>query len=219
MDWQYFSEVLPHYKMALWLTVKLATIGIFFAVIVGVICSVIQYFKIKWLHQIVQVYLEIARNTPLLIQLFFLYFGLPKIGITLSGEMCGIIGLTFLGGSYMAEVIRSGMEAVSKTQLESAKALGLSNMQLMRYVIIPQAISYSVPGLGANCIFLIKETSVFSGIAILELTNTTKNLMGIYYKTNEALFMLVIGYLIILLPLTFFLMWLERRVRNAEFGA
>ena len=219
MDWQYFSEVLPHYKMALWLTVKLATIGIFFAVIVGVICSVIQYFKIKGLHQIVQVYLEIARNTPLLIQLFFLYFGLPKIGITLSGEMCGIIGLTFLGGSYMAEVIRSGMEAVSKTQLESAKALGLSNMQLMRYVIIPQAISYSVPGLGANCIFLIKETSVFSGIAILELTNTTKNLMGIYYKTNEALFMLVIGYLIILLPLTFFLMWLERRVRNAEFGA
>ncbi|MCM3721497.1 amino acid ABC transporter permease [Solibacillus isronensis] len=219
MDWQYFSEVLPHYKMALWLTVKLATIGIFFAVIVGVICSVIQYFKIKGLHQIVQVYLEIARNTPLLIQLFFLYFGLPKIGITLSGEMCGIIGLTFLGGSYMAEVIRSGMEAVSKTQLESAKALGLSNIQLMRYVIIPQAISYSVPGLGANCIFLIKETSVFSGIAILELTNTTKNLMGIYYKTNEALFMLVIGYLIILLPLTFFLMWLERRVRNAEFGA
>lgn len=219
MDWQYFSEVLPHYKMALWLTVKLATIGIFFAVIVGVICSVIQYFKIKGLHQIVQVYLEIARNTPLLIQLFFLYFGLPKIGITLSGEMCGIIGLTFLGGSYMAEVIRSGMEAVSKTQLESAKALGLSNMQLMRYVIIPQAISYSVPGMGANCIFLIKETSVFSGIAILELTNTTKNLMGIYYKTNEALFMLVIGYLIILLPLTFFLIWLERKVRNAEFGA
>lgn len=218
MDWQYFVEVLPHYKMALWLTVKLATIGVSFAIILGVICSVIQYFKIKGLHQIVQVYLEFARNTPLLIQLFFLYFGLPKIGITLSGEMCGIIGLTFLGGSYMAEVFRAGMEAVSKSQIESGKALGLSNMQVMRYVIIPQAFSYSVPGLGANCIFLIKETSVFSGVAILELTNTTKNLMGIYYKTNEALFMLVLGYLIILLPLTFFLMWLERRVRNAEFG-
>ncbi|WP_425462054.1 amino acid ABC transporter permease [Lysinibacillus telephonicus] len=218
IDWQYFVEVLPHYKTALWLTVKLAAIGILFAIVVGMICSVIQYFKVKVLNQIVQVYLEVARNTPLLIQLFFLYYGLPKIGITLSGELCGIIGLTFLGGSYMAEVFRAGMEAVSKSQIETGKAIGLSNLQLMRYVIIPQAFSYSVPGFGANCIFLIKETSVFSGIAILELTNTTKNLMGIYYKTNEALLMLVIGYLIILLPLTLFLTWLERRVRHAEFG-
>ncbi|WP_096550227.1 amino acid ABC transporter permease [Ureibacillus thermosphaericus] len=218
MDWQYIVEVLPFYKTALWLTIKLAAIGIVFATITGFICSVIQYFKVKVLNHIVQVYLEIARNTPLLIQLFFLYFGLPKIGLTLSGEMCAIIGLTFLGGSYMAEAFRAGMEAVTKSQVESGKALGLSNFQLVRYVIFPQAFSYSVPAFGANCIFLIKETSVFSGIAILELTNTTKNLMGIYYKTNEALFMLVIGYLIILLPFTLFLMWLERRVRYAEFG-
>lgn len=218
MDWQYIVEVLPFYKTALWLTIKLAAIGIVFATITGFICSVIQYFKVKVLNQIVQVYLEIARNTPLLIQLFFLYFGLPKVGLTLSGEMCAIIGLTFLGGSYMAEAFRAGMEAVTKSQVESGKALGLNDFQLVRYVIFPQAFSYSVPAFGANCIFLIKETSVFSGIAILELTNTTKNLMGIYYKTNEALFMLVIGYLIILLPFTLFLMWLERRVRYAEFG-
>ncbi|MCP1143196.1 amino acid ABC transporter permease [Lysinibacillus endophyticus] len=217
-DWQYIVDVLPHYKTALWLTLKLATIGIAFAIIVGMICSIIQYFKVKVLSQIVQVYLEVARNTPLLIQLFFLYYGLPKIGITLSGELCGIIGLTFLGGSYMAEAFRAGMEAVTKSQIETGKAIGLSNLQLMRYVIIPQAFSYSVPGFGANCIFLLKETSVFSGIAILELTNTTKNLMGIFYKTNEALLMLVVGYLIILLPLTLFLTWLERRVRHAEFG-
>lgn len=218
LDWQYIAQVLPYYKTALWITVKLACIGIVFAIIVGVFCSIIQYFKIKVLHKIVQVYLEIARNTPLLIQLFFLYYGLPKVGIKLSEESCGIIGLTFLGGSYMAEVFRSGMEAVRKSQIESGKAIGLNSMQLMRYVVIPQAFSYSVPGFGANCIFLIKETSIFSGIAILELTNTTKNLMGIFYKTNEALLMLVVGYLIILLPLTLFLTWLERRVRHAEFG-
>ncbi|MFC5560204.1 amino acid ABC transporter permease [Ureibacillus thermophilus] len=218
MDWHYIIEVLPFYKTALWLTIKLAAIGIFFATMVGFICSTIQYFKVKILSKIVQVYLEIARNTPLLIQLFFLYFGLPKVGVMLSGEMCAIIGLTFLGGSYMAETFRAGMEAVSKSQVESGKALGLSSFQLVRYVIFPQAFSYSVPAYGANCIFLIKETSVFSGIAILELTNTTKNLMGIYYKTNEALFMLVVGYLMILLPFSLFLMWLERRVRYAEFG-
>lgn len=182
MDWQYMIEVLPFYKTALWLTVKLAAIRILFATIVGLICSSIQYFKVKVLDKLVQVYLEIARNTPLLIQLFFLYFGLPKVGITLSSEMCAIIGLTFLGGSYMAEAFRAGMEAVSKSQVESGKALGLSSFQLVRYVIFPQTFSYSVPAYGANCIFLIKETSVFSGIAILELTNTTKNLMAFITK-------------------------------------
>lgn len=217
-DWHYMTEALPFYKTALWVTLKLAGIGIVFAIIIGLLCSVILYFKIRILTNIVRVYLEVARNTPLLIQLFFLYYGLPKIGIMFSEEQCGIIGLAFLGGSYMAEVFRSGMEAVSKTQVEAGKAIGLSNTQLMRNIIIPQAISYSVPGFGANCIFLIKETSVFSGIAIFELTNTTKNLMGIFYKTNEALLMLVIGYLIILLPLSLFLTWLERRVRHAEFG-
>jgi polar amino acid transport system permease protein len=218
MDWSYMIEVLPLYKNAMWLTVKLGVIGIFFAIIVGVICSTIQFYKVKGLNGVVQVYLEIARNTPLLIQLFFLFYGLPKIGIVLSGEACAIIGLTFLGGSYMAEVFRAGMEAVSKSQIEAGKAIGLNSLQLIRYIIFPQAFSYSIPGFGANCIFLLKETSIFSAIAILELTNTTKNLMGIYYKTNEALFMLVIGYLIILLPVTLFLTWLERRMRYAEFG-
>lgn len=217
-DWQYVIDVLPFYKKAFWLTIKLSFIGIILAIIVGMICSSLLFFKVKGLQKIIRVYLEVARNTPLLIQIFFLYFGLPKIGLTLSSEMCGIIGLAFLGGSYMTEVFRSGFEAVSKTQLESGKALGMNSWQLARYIIIPQAFSYSIQGFGANCIFLIKETSVFSGIAILELTNITKNLMGIYYKTNEALFMLVIAYLIILLPVTFSLMWLERRVRHAEFG-
>lgn len=218
LDWAYIIDSIPLYKKALWLTVKLGFFGILLAIIVGIICSVIQFYKVKVISQIVQVYLELARNTPLLIQLFFLYYGLPKIGVTLSGEACGIIGLAFLGGSYMAEAFRGGIEAVANTQIEAGKAIGLSKLQLMRYVILPQAFSYSVPSFGANCIFLLKETSIFSGIAIMELTNTTKNLMGIYYKTNEALLTLVIGYLIILLPLTIFLTWLERRVRHAEFG-
>ena len=78
----------------------------------------IKYYKIPILSQICQVYIELSRNTPLLIQLYFLYFGLPKIGIVLSSEMCAVVGLIFLGGSYMAESFRSGLEAISKTQYE-----------------------------------------------------------------------------------------------------
>ncbi|MGE7624240.1 amino acid ABC transporter permease [Viridibacillus sp. NPDC096237] len=218
LDWSYMIDQIPLYKKALILTIKLAFWGILLSTIIGLICSIIQYFKVKVLCNIVQGYIELSRNTPLLIQLFFLYYGLPKMGITIEAELCAIIGLAFLGGSYMTEALRAGIEAVPVTQIETGKAIGLSNSQLIRYILLPQAVTSSVPALGANCIFLLKETSIFSGIAILELTNTTKDLIGMFYKTNESLLMLVIGYLIILLPMSLLLSWLERRVRHAEFG-
>lgn len=217
-DWHYIVESLPLYEKALWLTLKLAFWGILLSIIIGLICSIVQYYQVKILKNIIQMYIELSRNTPLLIQLFFLYYGLPKVGITMSAEICGMIGLAFLGGSYMSEAFRSGIEAVPNSQIESGKSIGLGNWQLIRYIILPQGLSYSVPALGANCIFLLKETSMFSGIALLELTNTTRDLIGMFYKTNESLFMLVISYLIILLPISLFLTWLERRLRYAEFG-
>lgn len=184
----------------------------------GLACSIIQHYRVKVIKHIIKWYIEISRNTPLLIQLFFLYYGLPKIGITMEAETCAIVGLAFLGGSYMSEAFRSGIEAVPISQIESGKSIGLSKIQLTRYITLPQAVSFSIPALGANCLFLLKETSIFSGIALLELTNTTKYLIGMYYKTNESLLMLVIGYIIILLPISLILNWLERRVRYAEFG-
>jgi len=218
LDWTYIIKYLPQYEEALLLTLKLGVLGILLAAAVGLICAVIQYFHIRVLKQLVQAYIEIARNTPLLIQLFFLFYGLPKIGITLEAETAAIAGLGFLGGSYMAEAFRAGFEAVPTTQIEAGKSIGLSQLQLTRFVIFPQALSLSVPALGANCIFLLKETSLFSGIAILELMNTTRDLIGMYYKTNESLILLVAGYLIILLPLSLILTWLERRLRRAQFG-
>jgi polar amino acid transport system permease protein len=150
--------------------------------------------------------------------LFFLYYGLTKLGISLSENACAVIGLSFLGGSYMAEAFRSGLEAVSKSQIESGLSIGLSGTQLMRYVVFPQAFSVSIPSLGANCIFLLKETSVVGAIAVVDLMNVTKDLIGMYYQTLEALSMLVAAYLIMILPLSVFLTWLERKVRYAEFG-
>ena len=180
--------------------------------------TIILYLKIKVIDSIVQVYIELSRNTPLLVQIFFLYFGLPKLGIRMSESTCAIIGLAFLGGSYRAEAFRSGLEAVSAAQIESGTSLGLSRIQLVRYVIIPQAFSISMPSLSANCIFLLKETSILGAISIIDVTNLTKDLIGMYYRTFESLAMLVAVYLIMILPLSFMLSWLERKVRYAEFG-
>ena len=162
--------------------------------------------------------MELFRNTPLLVQLFFLYFALPKIGVRISAEMCGSLGLGLLGGAYMAETFRSGLENIPVIQSESAASLGMSRGQAFRYVILPQAISSSVPGLLANVIFLLKETSVFSVISLMDLMFTAKDLIGMYAKTLECLTLLVIFYLIMLLPVSILGSVLERRLRHAEFG-
>lgn len=209
---------LPLYLEAGWTTLKLGFLGIVISLIIGFVCSIVLYYKVKVLKSIVQVYIELSRNTPLLIQLFFLYFGLTKLGIALSENACAIIGLSFLGGSYMAEAYRSGLEAISKTQIESGLSIGLNKAQLVRYVIFPQAFSVSMPSLGANCIFLLKETSIVGAISVVDLMNITKDLIGMYYQTFEALFMLVAVYLVIILPLSLLLTWFERKVRYAEFG-
>ena len=218
MDWNFIYKNIPIYIDATYLTLILAIGGIILSLIIGFICSSILFFKVKGLRIIVKWYIELSRNTPLLIQLFFLYYGLTKLGIHLSGFVCGIIGLAFLGGSYMAESFRAGLESVSKSQLEAGKAIALSKAQIFKYIILPQAFSVSVPSIGANCLFLLKETSIVGAIAVADLMFVAKDLIGMYYKTTEALFMLVVAYLIILLPISILITVLERRSRYAEYG-
>ena len=219
MDWNVIAQYLPLYKKAAWLTLRLGLAGIVIAIVVGLVCALVQYYKVPVLRRIVGAYVELSRNTPLLVQLFFIYYGLPKIGIKTNAEICGIAGLAFLGGSYMAEAFRSGLESIEPIQTESAMSLGMDHAQTMRYIILPQAMSISVPAFVANVIFLLKETSVFSAISLMDLMFTAKDLIGLYYKTTECLFLLVVFYLLILLPVSLLGSWLERRVRYPGFGA
>ena len=219
MDWNVIQQYLPLYQKAAVLTVRLGVAGIIFAIIIGLVCAVSQYDKIPVLRQIVGVYIQLSRNTPLLVQLFFIYYGLPKVGIKTNAEICGIAGLAFLGGSYMAEAFRSGLEAIEPIQTESAYSLGMSRWQTMRYIILPQAMSTSMPAFMANVIFLLKETSVFSAISLMDLMFTAKDLIGMYSKTTECLFLLVVFYLIILLPVSIVGSLIERRLRYAGFGS
>ena len=213
MDWNVIAQYLPQYEKAAWLTLRLGVIGILWSIGIGLVCAVLQYDKVPVLRRIVGAYIQLSRNTPLLMQLFFIYYGLPKIGIKTNAEICGIAGLAFLGGSYMAEAFRSGLEAIEPIQTESAYSLGMSRLQTLRYVILPQAVSTSMPAFMANVIFLLKETSVFSAVSLMDLMFTAKDLIGLYYKTPECLFLLVVFYLIILLPVSLLGSWLERRVR------
>lgn len=218
MNWEFIRQSIPLYQEAFLLTLIIAFWGILGAFFVGLLVSVIRHYRIPILQQLSTIYIEFSRNTPLLIQLFFLYFGFPRLGIILSSQTCAIIGLIFLGGSYMAESFRSGFEAVPSSQIELATSIGLSPLQSFRYIILPQALAISLPSFSANIIFLLKETSVFSAVALADLMYVAKDLIGLYYETDEALFMLVIAYLILLLPISLAFSLIERRLRFAGFG-
>ena len=208
MNWEFIIKYLPTYERAAWLTLRIGVAGIVAAIVLGLVCATVQYYRVPVLRQIVAFYIELS-----------IYYGLPKVGISTNAEVCGVAGLAFLGGSYMAETFRSGLESVDAIQSESAYSLGMSAGQVMRYVILPQAISVSVPHFVANVIFLLKETSVFSAISLMDLMFTAKDLIGLYYQTTESLFLLVVFYLLILLPVSLLGSLLERRLRHAGFGA
>ena len=215
----FLEKALPLYGKAALLTLRIGWIGILFSVVIGLAVALIRFYRVPVLAAVCRVYIEISRNTPLLVQLFFLYFGLPKIGVSVSPEFCGAAGLAFLGAGYMAEAFRSGLESVDKIQHESAASLGLTNAQAMRCVILPQAVSVSVPAFMANIIFLLKETSVFSAVSLMDLMFTARDLIAMRGDTLEALTLLVVFYLLILLPVSIIGSIAERRVRRAGFGS
>ena len=203
----------------MWLTLRIGWMGILLSIVIGLVTALIRHFNVPVLKQITGIYIELFRNTPLLVQLFFMYYGLPRLGVPISAEACGVLGLALLGGAYMAEVFRSGLESIEPIQSESALSLGMNHAQVMRHIILPQAVSTSVPAFIANIIFLLKETSVFSAISLMDLMFTAKDLIGLYYKTIESLTLLVIFYLLILLPVSIIGSIIERRMRYAGFGA
>lgn len=219
MEFDAIREYLPLYAEAFKLTVTIGWIGIALSLVIGIAGAFIMYFRIPVLCQITKAYVELFRNTPLLVQLFFIYFGLPKLGLSISSGTCGAIGLGLLGGSYMAESIRSGLFAVSESQKTGAASLGFRRGGMFLYVILPQAVSISVPSVIANVIFLLKETSVFSAISLMDLMFTAKDLIGLYYKTTECLTLLVAFYILMLLPVSILGSVVEKKVRFGMYGS
>lgn len=218
LDLPAMAEYLPLYKDAALLTVGIGWAGIAGSVVIGLTAALVIHFRIPVARQLCRAYVELFRDTPLLIQLFFFYLGLPRFGLSITPQLCGALGLALHGGAYMAESFRSGFESVETIQRESSLALGLTSLQAARYVILPQAVTLAFPSFVANVIFLLKETSVFSAISLMDLMFVTKDLMGLYYRTTECLLMLVLFYLAILLPVSIVGSVIERRLRYASFG-
>jgi polar amino acid transport system permease protein len=213
LDYDNMLESVPLFARAALTTLEIAAAGIVLALFIGLACAFLLYLKTPFARLPVRAYIELSRNTPLLVQLFLLHFGF-KVGAL----PCAVMALAFLGGGYMAEALRAGLEAVEKAQVESALSLGMSRWQMLRFVILPQALIVAVPALGANVIFLLKETSAVSVVAVTDIVAVAKDLISLYYETTEALIMLVLVYLVLLLPVCLAIRSLERKVKYAALG-
>lgn len=198
-------------------TLVLAAITVFFATIVGTLIAMMKLSKIKAFDILVSAYIGIIRGTPILLQLYFFWLILPKVlPIQLSDTACIVIALIVNASSYVAEIIRAGIQAVDKGQAEAAKSLGLSNRNMMRKVILPQAIKNILPALGNEYISMVKQTSLASVFFVQELMTSYKTVQSATFISVPSLMITGLIYLIVNTVLTKALAIFEGRLRANE---
>ncbi|HET6610686.1 MAG TPA: ectoine/hydroxyectoine ABC transporter permease subunit EhuD [Kofleriaceae bacterium] len=210
-DWQFAWHILPQLLSALTVTVEAVVFGMAMALVLGLAWALLRRSPRKLISRPISLVVEVIRSTPLLIQLYFLYFVLPEAGITLSPLATGIIGLGIHYSSYTAEVYRAGIEAVPRGQWEAAWALSLSPARTWRAVILPQAIPRVVPVLGNYFIAMFKDTPLLAAITVAELLKTAKIIGAAEFRYLEPLTLIGALFLVISLLASQVVGFLERR--------
>lgn len=209
-------DSLPILLYGAWITIIVTIISMALGTILGMIAALSKLSKFKILRFVANQYIDIIRGTPLLVQLFIIYYGLPQVGIVIEPFPSAILGLSLNTGAYIAEVIRSGILSVNEGQQEAAFALGLSNVQILRHIILPQAFKVMIPPLGNQLLLLIKDSSLISTITVIELTRTGQRIISTTYKPIEIYLVVALIYYIISKVATWLLNKLELRVRKSE---
>ncbi|RJG45514.1 ectoine/hydroxyectoine ABC transporter permease subunit EhuD [Mesorhizobium sp. DCY119] len=210
-DWDFVWQIMPTLIQGVKITILATLLGSVLAAVVGLGIALARRSPNKLLSRPVGFLAEFIRGTPLLVQLYFIFYVLPDIGITLSPMVAGVIGLGLHYGTYTAEVYRAGIDNVPRGQWEAAKACNLSARQTWMQIILPQALPPMIPALANYFIAMFKETPLLSAITVLELMNQAKSVANSSYRYVEPITMVGAFFLIISLISVFALRWLERR--------
>jgi len=210
--YEVLAKLLPLLAAGAGLTILVSAIAMILAVVVGMAAAVLAQLPNPWIRRFVRGYVELFRNTPLLIQLFILYFGLPQLGISMSPLACGIVALAIYTGAYNVEIFRAGLEAVPAGQHEAAVATGLSRLQEAVYVIIPQALRISFPSLGNNLVSLVKNSSLVSVIGLADIMFQANEAAFTDFLSFAAYGLAVVLYVVIILLLTRLINKIDRKL-------
>lgn len=217
-DWDYALEVLPILGEAAIITVQATILGFLLALVIGLVLAVGRMVGPRPLRMLATGIVEFIRSTPLLIQIFFLFYVMPQFGVQMDALLTGILALGLHYGAYCAEVYRSGLENVSKGQWEASIALNLSPLTTFKDIILPQAIPPIVPALGNYLVALFKETPLLSAIAVLELMQMAKILGSESFQYTEPITIVGLFFLVFSLISAYFVRRVEARLA-ARHGA
>ena len=215
-DWAFVQEIMPTLLEGLKITILATILGAMVAAVVGLVLAIARRSPNPLISRSVGFTADFIRGTPLLVQLYFIFYVLPDIGIRLSPLVAGVIGLGIHYGTYAAEVYRAGIDNVPRGQWEAARATNLSIRQAWIHVVLPQAIPPMIPALANYFIARFKETPLLSAITVLELMNQAKSVANSSYRYIEPITMVGVFFLVISLISVVALRWLEERYARVD---
>ncbi|TJX15248.1 amino acid ABC transporter permease [Tissierella creatinini] len=217
---EFLSKYYSYFLKGTFTTLQISFFGVIFGSLVGVLISLMRLSSKKIISRIARVYIEIVRGTPLLLQLYIVFYGLPMfIPLPESRMFLGTLAVLLNSAAYVAEIIRAGIQSIDRGQMEAARSLGMRHGVSMRYIIIPQAFKNILPAMGNEFIVLIKESAIISTIAIPDLMYNADTLRGITYKPFMPLVIAGVIYFIITFTLSKILGILERRLAASDQGS
>lgn len=216
MDFSFMSQYYMFFLDGAKFTLIIAFFSVLLGVIGGTLFALMKISKNMVLNIIASTYVEIIRGTPVLVQLYLIFYGLPYIGLDLPDMIAGIIALSINSSAYVAEIIRGGINAVDKGQMEAARSLGMSYNMAMRSIIIPQAVKTIIPVLGNEFIVIIKESSIVSVIGIHELSYNADTVRGNIFKPFEPLLISAFMYFVMTFTLSKFMKRVEERMNISD---
>ncbi|TAJ55232.1 MAG: amino acid ABC transporter permease [Nevskiaceae bacterium] len=199
--------------IGLWVTLKISALSLVFALVLGLIAGLGRVAHNPAARDLAAIYVELIRGTPLLVQMFIVYFFLGTV-LNLSGFVAGVTSLAVFTGAYVAEIVRAGIEAVPKGQMEAARSLGMSHWQGMRKVVLPQALKRSLPPLAGQGINLIKDSSLVSIMALTDLTKAGREVVSSTFSPFEVWFTVALMYLLLTGALSVYVRKLEKKMAH-----
>lgn len=215
----FFSDAatfMPILLEGVWMTIAISISALVIASLLGLFWAVLRVSGISWLANGTRFVTNIIRGIPIIVLLFYLYFVMPEMGIQMTAFQAGAFGLGITYSAYMAEVFRSGIEAIDIGQVEAANSLGMSRSMMMRRVILPQAFKIALPPYSNNMVMLLKDSSQASVITVVELSMQAKLVASSSFKSATVFTLVALMYLCLSLPLMALAGWLERKYNKAK---
>jgi His/Glu/Gln/Arg/opine family amino acid ABC transporter permease subunit len=212
IDWDIVQTAIPLLAKGTLVTLQIALISGVLSILLGFALGLSALGNVRPLRLLVAGYVDFIRGTPLLIQIFLIFFALPVVGVRLDEIWAGIVALSINTAAYMAETVRGGVGSVERGQTEAARSIGMTQPQILTYILLPQALRPMVPPLTNELITMTKNTSLLSVISVYELTRAGQAIISVHFVPFEIYLLLALYYYVLIKSLSWFSRWVETRM-------